>query len=213
VKTRAVRSAPLADALMPPEIIETATVHTGWTKLITVRLRLESGEEIRREVEDHGRAVAILPYDPERRTILLIRQLRAPVLLAAGLPDLLEAPAGRVEETDPADTARRELEEETGLRVDNLEHVGCVWSLPGISTERMDLYLARYGEQDRVSAGGGVKGEHENITVVEMPLAALWAMAERAEITDMKLLALTMILKTRHPLLFAAASANTSSGR
>jgi len=198
-------------ARMPAEIIDTVAVYEGWTRLLRARLRLADGTRIVREVEDHGRAVAVLPYDPVRRTALLIRLLRAPVLMEAGGQDLLEAPAGLVEEDDTAETARRELDEETGLKAGALEHVATVWTMPGISTERMDLYLAPYSAGDRVGTGGGVAGEHENITVVEMPLDELWTRARTNEIADMKTLALVLLLHARQPRLFAAAPAPSSA--
>ena len=159
---------------MPPEIVEKRTLHAGWCNLLRLRIRVDSGEVLR-EVEDHGRAVAVLPYDPVRRTALLIKLLRAPVLLTAGIAELLEVPAGLADESDPAETARRELWEETGLRLSNVEALGCVWTMPGISTERMDLFLAPYSEADRVGAGGGLASENENITVQEISLDDLWA--------------------------------------
>jgi nudix-type nucleoside diphosphatase (YffH/AdpP family) len=187
---------------VPARILSSTILHEGFCKLIRVRLRLPDGDEIDREVEDHGASVAMLPYDPVRRTALLIRLLRAPVLLTANMADLLEAPAGLVDEDMPADAARRELHEEAGLAVTDLEHVGTVWTMPGISTERMDLYLARYSEADRVGAGGGVAGESENITVVEMPLSELWAKAQGGGIADMKTLTLILLLHEKHPELF-----------
>lgn len=189
---------------MSPKIIEKKVVHSGYVELLALRIRLSDGEAIAREVEDHGRAVAVLPYDPERRTALLVRLLRAPVLLSTGEAELLEAPAGMVEEDDPEETARRELAEETGLQARGLEHVGSVFTSPGVSTERMDLYLAAYAAADRIGAGGGLEDEHENITVCEMPLAELWSMAERNAIADMKTLTLLLALRVRQPHLFGA---------
>ena len=191
---------------MPAKIISTSVLYRGFCKLLRVQLRLEDGAEVEREVEDHGAAVAVLPYDPSRRTALLIRLLRAPVLVAAQIPALLEVPAGLVEGDDPADAARRELREETGFQVNDLEYMGWVWSMPGISTERMHLYLARYSASDRVGAGGGVESEHENITVVEMSLTELWIKAQGDEIKDMKTLALVLTLHVRHPELFSTVS-------
>ena len=74
---------------------------------VLVRPRLESGDVVDREVEDHGDAVAVLPFDPVHRTVL-VRILRAPAFLSAGRTELLECPAGIMEEADPAQTARRE---------------------------------------------------------------------------------------------------------
>jgi len=189
---------------MPATISETKTLYRGWMKILGLRIRLDNGEEVQREVEDHGRAIAVLPYDPERRRALLIKLLRAPVLLTTGEVDLLEAPAGMIDENeDPAETTRREAREETGLHLDTLEHVGTVWSSPGLSTERLHLYLAAYAQSDRVEAGGGVSNEQENITVLETPLQELWSMVQSGQIADMKTLTLVLQLHARRPQLFA----------
>ncbi|GMA77273.1 hypothetical protein GCM10025880_36900 [Methylorubrum aminovorans] len=119
------------------------------------------------------------------------------------MTDLLEVPAGLLDEADPAEGVRREAFEETGLRLSQLEPVSTVWSLPGISTERMHLFLAPYAESDREGPGGGLAEEHEAITVVEMPLPTLAAMSEAGEITDMKTLVLLLSLRLRRPELFA----------
>jgi len=187
---------------MTAKILSTVVLHEGFCKLLRLRLRL-NGSEFDREVEDHGRAVAVLPYDPESGAVLLVRLLRAPPLLTAGVPELLEAPAGLIGDESADDAARRELHEEVGLRVSDLEPMGSVWTMPGISTERMELYLARYSGGDRIAVGGGLADEHENITVVEMRLAELWAQVLDGQIADMKTLTLVYMLHHRHPELFA----------
>jgi nudix-type nucleoside diphosphatase (YffH/AdpP family) len=197
---------------MPAEILATSTLRDGWIRVLSVRMRLKAGVEVDREVEDHGRGVAVLPYDPTRRVALLVHLPRAAVLLADGQEELLEAPAGYVEEADPDDAARRELYEETGLRPSRVHHVGRVWLSPGISTERLDLYLAPYSAGDRVGAGGGVESENENITVMEVSLAELWSLVQANRMTDMKTLTLILMLHKQEPQLFAAhGSANQAS--
>lgn len=176
------------------------TLHDGWGKLLKLTIRLPDGESIEREVEDHGAAVAVLPYDPDRRVAILVGQFRPPVFHAAGVASLLEAPAGMLDEDDPAACARREAMEEVGLRLGAVEPVGAVWSSPGVSTERIHLFLARYSRGDRVSSGGGLEEEHENIDVREIPIADLYRMADEGEIADLKTLALVQILRLRHPL-------------
>ena len=187
-----------------PQILSTRSLYDGWTSLRLVRVRLDSGEVVNREVEDHGDAVAVLPYDPVRRMAMLIRIMRAPALLRAGRAALFECPAGLLDEADPAEAARREAEEEVGLALHDMEHVGRVWTSPGISAEQMDLYLAPYSAADRVNAGGGIASEHEAIEVTELRLDVVWTMVERGELDDMKTLTLVLTLRLRHPELFSA---------
>ena len=187
---------------MSVEIVKTERIHEGWTKLSIVTVRLPSGKILRREVEDHGQAVVVLPFDPARKTALLVRQFRAPVYLVAGEPMLLEPIAGIVEEADAAIAARREAVEEAGLHLGALDHIGRYWSSPGLSTERVDLYVGPYSEADRRGPGGGI--DEEEITVVELPLRELAAMADRAQLADVKLFALVQTLRLRRPDLFRA---------
>ncbi|HEV2956801.1 MAG TPA: NUDIX hydrolase [Xanthobacteraceae bacterium] len=184
------------------KIIKTETKFEGYSRLLIATVELPDGQTIRREIEDHGRAVCVLPYDPARRTAILVRQFRAPAALADGRENLLEAVAGSVEDETPDACAYREALEEAGLKLHALEHLGTAWSMPGISTEQMDLYLAAYSEADRVGVGGGLADEHEGITVVELPLAELAAMADAGQIMDMKTLAVVQTLRLRKPELF-----------
>jgi 8-oxo-dGTP pyrophosphatase MutT (NUDIX family) len=117
-----------------------------------------------------------------------------------------EACAGMISEAgqDAEAAARREAYEELGVRLASMDLVSRVWSTPGVSSERVSLFVARYTSADRVGAGGGLEGEHEGITVVERPLAALAAAADRGYIEDGKLLSLVLALRLRCPELFAA---------
>jgi len=187
----------------PPEILDKKTVHQGWAKYSVLKVRLADGQIATRELEEHGPAVAILPYDPERGTAIVVRQFRAPVLAATGEASLMEAIAGLTDGQDPREAAIREALEETGLQLKSLEPVGCFWTMPGLSTERMHLYLAQYSRADRRGKGGGASGEHENITVLEIPLRELAAMADSVALADMKTLALVQTLRLRRPALFS----------
>lgn len=187
---------------MTIEITRRETVHEGHSKLFILTLRMPDGRSVRREVEDHGAAVCVLPYDPERRTALVVRQLRAPVLFAAQQEALCEAIAGIIESADPQDCARREAFEEAGLRLGTLEPVGAVWTMPGVSTERMHLYLAVCREADRAGPGGGVDDDEET-EVVELALRELAAMADSGRLDDLKTLVLVQTLRLRQPGLFA----------
>ncbi len=127
---------------MKAEILSLRIIHDGWTKFGLAKVRLADGTEVEREIEDHGNSVGVLPYDPERRVATLVRELRVPPLYVSGEQSQLEAPAGLIDDGSPDENARREVLEETGLRLHDLEHVGTTYSCAGISTEQIHLFLA-----------------------------------------------------------------------
>ena len=188
----------------PPAIVALELRHDRWARMLVATVRLPGGETTLRDIEDHGVAVAVMPYDPERRVALLVRQFRAPPFHTAGEVATLEAPAGRLDETEPEDCARREAMEEIGLRLGILEPVLVAWTMPALSTERAHLFLAPYRGSDRVGLGGGLAAEHEDITIAEVPLAELAAMADAGALTELKLFALVQTLRLRQPDLFVA---------
>lgn len=115
------------------------TIYEG--KIITVSMdtyRHEDGEEVEREIARHPGAVGIVAHDGE--SIFLVRQPREPV----DSPDLLELPAGKLDEEgeDPLATAKRELAEEIGKAADEWESLGSFYTSPGFSDEEVHLFLA-----------------------------------------------------------------------
>src|SRR5215218_1001489 len=80
----------------------------------TIGRRRRDGQWVteQRETYDRGNGATLLPYDPERRTVLLTRQFRYPVYVN-GHPDgmLLETAAGLLDDDSPEDAVRREVEE------------------------------------------------------------------------------------------------------
>jgi nudix-type nucleoside diphosphatase (YffH/AdpP family) len=187
---------------MSIEIREVETVFAGWGRYLIANVRLADGTTLRREIEDHGAAACVLPYDPSRKTAILIRQFRAPPFFIAREAETLEAIAGLIENETPMNCGQREALEEAGLKLGALEPVGAVWTMPGLSTERMHLFLATYHLTDRIGDGGGLADEHEGTFPVEMALADLAAMADAGALTDLKTLALLQTLRTRRAELF-----------
>jgi nudix-type nucleoside diphosphatase (YffH/AdpP family) len=187
---------------MTVELRRIETVYSGYVTLMAATFSGPDGPFVR-EIEHHGRAACVLPYDPDRRTALMVNLPRAPVIWAGGPPELLEAPAGMVEDEDPEETAIREALEECGVRLGRLESIGAPFSTPGVSSERIDLFLAAYAAADRVAGGGGAEGENEHIRVEEVPLERLWGWVEQRRIEDLKSLALILALRVRRPELFA----------
>jgi nudix-type nucleoside diphosphatase (YffH/AdpP family) len=200
-------SAPVAERNgVTPVVLDRDTTHIGYVTVERLRIRLADGAEVIREVETHGDAIAVLPYDPVRRTALIVSLFRAPAFDRYGTEAVEEACAGMIETTaGPADepgTVRREAMEELGLRLGDLEFVARVWSSPGVSAERVGLYLAAYQPADRIAAGGGLAEEHEDIRVIERPLAKMAEQADAGLIVDLKLLTLLLALRARRPELF-----------
>ena len=142
-----------------------------------------------REAYDRGNGATILLRDPTRDTVLLTRQFRLPAYLN-GHPDgmLLEAPAGLLDgdDADAEMAILREAEEETGYRVDSVTRLGEYFMSPGSVTERVAFFTGAYRADERVSEGGGVAGEGEDIEIVEIALDEAIAMIERGEIVDAK---------------------------
>ncbi|WP_424811384.1 NUDIX domain-containing protein [Roseococcus sp. YIM B11640] len=185
------------------EILSTEIVYSRWARMILATIRLPDGQSTRRDIEDHGEAAMVLPYDPQRRVALVIRQFRTPPCFVGGDGMVLEAAAGRLEGEDAEACARREAMEEIGVRLGQLEPVARAWTMPALSTERVSLFLAPYSETDCVAEGGGLAEEHEEITVLEMPLAELARLADAGEPMDIKLLLLVQTLRLRRPECFA----------
>lgn len=176
--------------------------YDGWSKCYLLHLLDRRGNRRTYQVEDHGAVACVLPYDPVRKLALLVHQVRPPLFFAGETERLFEAPAGVIETEGAEECARREALEEAGVTISTLEYVGSFWAMPGLSTERVAIYLAPYGMSDRADEGGGLASEHEDIEVHEVTLANLAAMADRLEITDMKSYIAVQTLRLRHPDLF-----------
>jgi nudix-type nucleoside diphosphatase (YffH/AdpP family) len=186
-----------------PAILERQLVYSGYLRVSKLRIRLADGAVVTREVEGHGDAAAVLPYDAARRCALVVNLFRAPVFDATGTATVEEACAGMIEHEDAEAAARREAFEELGVVLHTLEWVARIWPSPGACAERQSLFLAAYTPVDRRGKGGGVVGEHEGIIVVERPLAALAQDADAGRVVDGKLLTLILALRWRKPELFS----------
>ena len=116
-----------------------------------------------KQIVRHPGAVVLLPLLDDGR-ICLIENYRASVQQT-----LIELPAGTLEPgEDPAQTARRELAEETGYRAGHIEPLATFYMSPGILDERMVLYLAAQLEPGSTSLDAG-----EDIR----PLLSTWSEA------------------------------------
>lgn len=160
------------------------TVYEG--KLVDVTL--ERWGDVEREIVEHAGAVAVVPVDAEGR-VTLVRQLRE-----AARAHLVELPAGTIDPgEEPLATARRELEEETGLGGGEWTKLAAFWTTPGFCRERMTLFLAEGVE----SVGPVAPDDDEQIELVQWPRDEV---VERlGDVEDAKTLAgLLLYLQHRH---------------
>lgn len=95
------------------------------------------GFEIKRAIVQHGGSAVVMPVDEGNR-VLLVRQYRLPALRY-----MWELPAGRIDPGETvAQTARRELQEETGFRARKMTKLCEFWVSPGFLGEKMTIFLA-----------------------------------------------------------------------
>jgi len=152
--------------------------HRGWrVDLVTARFAAPDGEEFTRDVVRHPGAVAVVPLTATGG-VLLVRQYRG-----ALDRELLEIPAGtRDVEGEPAqETARRELEEEVGVRAGTIRHLATIANTPGWCDELTELFVASGLEPVAHDRHGA---EEVAIEVVEVPLERAPAMIASGEIID-----------------------------
>jgi ADP-ribose pyrophosphatase len=172
------------------EIVEATTPFARYLRVDTFRFRhrLFSGEWSLARAYDvlrRGRAVAIVLYDPDCDSVVLIEQFRLPALLAGGSPWQLEAAAGMIDTAEPPEAvAVRETREETGLALVG-EPIVIQRYLPsaGGSDESVTLFCGRV---DSTSAAGvhGLREEHEDIRVVVKTLAEIEVMLDAGTIEN-----------------------------
>jgi 8-oxo-dGTP pyrophosphatase MutT (NUDIX family) len=117
---------------------------------------------------------------------------------------LLEAIAGRIEDEAPPAAICREAMEEASLHLEELRYVATCWLSPGVSTERLHLYLAAYSSADLVNGGAFHPDEFEDISVQEISLSKLAQLADDGQLEDAKTLLLVQTLRLQHPELFHA---------
>jgi nudix-type nucleoside diphosphatase (YffH/AdpP family) len=156
---------------------------------IEVREDDGSTRTLSHEVYRHGKAAAVLLYDPERRVVALVKQFRAGAYLSDGALATIEVCAGMLDGDAPEVCAIREALEETGITIRAAARAFDAYMSPGGMSEKIACFIAPYGEADRTGKGGGVD-EDEHIEVLEVPFGEALAMIEGGAIADAKTIAL-----------------------
>ncbi len=148
-----------------------------------------------RQTYDRGNGAAILPFDRERSTVLLVRQFRYPAFVTGHPEPLIEACAGLLDDHDPETAIRKEAEEELGYHLRDVRRLYTPYMSPGSVTERLTFFTADYTPADRISDGGGAADEGEDIEVLEITLDEALAQVRDGRIIDAKTIMLIQHLK------------------
>lgn len=171
-------------------IIKTDTLSDDWytLKKYTFDLRRQNGDWQRqsREVYDRGNGATILLYNREYRTVILTRQFRFPTYMNGYPGYLIETAAGLLDNMDAESRIKAEAEEETGFRLANVRKVLEAFMSPGSVTEKLHFFIAEYTARDKVSTGGGLASEGEDIEVLEMGFDEALAAIDSGAIVDGK---------------------------
>lgn len=140
-----------------------------------------------RESYDRGNGAVILLYNPKNRNVILTKQFRLPSYMN-GNDDgmMIEACAGLLDKDNPEDCIIREAEEETGYLINKVQKVFECYMSPGAVTEILHFFIAEYDDHMKVSEGGGLQEEQENIEVLELSIDRALDMVYSGEIKDAK---------------------------
>ena len=170
---------PIADDRADVVIADREVLAEGFRRYERLRVR-RSGENVPRplDVLRTGPAAAVLPIDPGRDEVVLLRQFRLAAHLANGRGNLVEIVAGHVEaDEQPAEAARRECVEEIGVTPGLLVELFTYLTSPGMSDEEITLFLGVV-DASGVPERAGAAAEHEETVPMRIPIdAALAALA------------------------------------
>ena len=182
------------------KITQTDLLSNNWYLLnnITFDFLRKDGVWItqKREVYDRGNGAGILLYNREQKTIILTRQFRLPAYLNGNKTGMMiEVCAGLLDEDQPEQCIIRETEEETGYRIKSVQKILETFVSPGAVTEILHLFIGEYDASMKVSEGGGLEHEQEEIEVIEMPFEEAYTKIATGEIKDAKTIILLQYAK------------------
>ena len=191
------------------EVISRRRVFDDFFKIDEAEVRFERydgtmSEAVRRLNFERGDSAAALLLDARSRTVYLIEQFMYPTLAKAG-GWLETVVAGMIDEGEtPAEAIRREILEEAGFAVERVEPIADFFVSPGGTSERIFLFCALVSYAARVTDGGGVATEHEDIRLVPVALDDFLARLSPHGFADAKTIVAGYWLKDNLARLVAA---------
>lgn len=192
---------------MNPKVknIQTSVLSDNWYTLnkIDFDYQLKNGEWVRqsRESYDRGNGACILLYNSDKNKVVLIKQFRMPSYVNGNETGMMvEVCAGLLDGDDPEICIIKETEEETGYKIKNVQKVFESYMSPGAVTEIIHFFVAEYNHKMKVSEGGGLEIEHEDIEVLEYDFDEVKQMLKNGEINDAKTIMLIQYAQIHHLL-------------
>ena len=187
------------------KILETKVLSDNWYKLnkINYEYTKKDGTKLiqSREVYDRGNGSTILLYNKCKKTVILTRQFRLPTFVNGNETGMLiETCAGLLDSDNAEDCIRRETEEETGYKITEAQKIFEAYMSPGSVTEILHFFIAEYIKEMKVTDGGGVENEEENIEVLELKIDEAVKMIDKGEIKDGKTIMLLQYIKLNNIL-------------
>ena len=187
---------------MNPKIrnIEKILLSDNWYTLSKVEFDYQNNQgqwiSQARESYDRGNGATVLLYNKKKNTVVLIKQFRMPSYLNGNDTGMLiETCAGLLDGDDPETCVLKEAEEESGFRPKRAKKVFQAYMSPGAVTEIVHFYVAEYTDLDRVSTGGGLAEEQEEIEVFEIDFDKAIEMISTGDIVDAKTIMLLQYAK------------------
>lgn len=186
-------------------IEKTEILSDNWytLKKITFNIHKKDGtvESQSREAYDRGNGAVILLYNTSTKTVILTRQFRMPTYINGNSTGMLiEACAGLLDNDNPEECIKRETEEETGYKISKVEKVFEAYMSPGSVTEILHFFVAEYSSEMKITNGGGLEDEGEDIEVLEIDFEKALEMIDSGEIKDAKTMMLLQHLRIKNRL-------------
>ncbi|WP_213279699.1 GDP-mannose pyrophosphatase NudK [Chryseobacterium indologenes] len=183
-------------------ILHTEVLSDNWYTLnkVTYSVLKKDGttETQSREAYDRGNGAVILLYNQLSNTVILTRQFRLPTYINGNETGMLiEACAGLLDNDNPEDCIKRETEEETGYKISRVEKIFEAYMSPGSVTEILHFFIAEYSNEMKITDGGGLEEEGENIEVLELSFEEALKMIDTGEIKDAKTIMLLQHLRIK----------------
>jgi GDP-mannose pyrophosphatase NudK len=186
-------------------IEKTEILSDNWytLKKITFNIQKKDGtaESQSREAYDRGNGAVILLYNTISKTIILTKQFRMPTYINGNSTGMLiEACAGLLDNDNPEECIKRETEEETGYKISKVEKIFEAYMSPGSVTEILHFFIAEYSSEMKITNGGGLEDEGEDIEVLEIDFQKALGMIDSGEIKDAKTIMLIQHLRIKNKL-------------